>query len=145
MKDYKKIFLREDAPVNMTPPPEGDQPPVGNDADEWQASNQPIVNNPELAGKFDVEGLPADISQQYAEKIEHWRKNVANVSDKLEEIYKFAADNVDKPGASEIFSSIGRTVENIMTDLGTLEGQLRSLSNKVKVAVQKDNEKAKGK
>jgi hypothetical protein len=142
MKDYKKIFLGEDVNDGMSNVETGTGEPPS-DSDQWAQSNQNIVNNPDVSKQFEVEGLPADITGEYVKKIENWRGNLTAVSQKLEEIYKFATDNADKPGAGEIFDSIGGLVEKIMTDFGTLEGQLRSLGAKIKVSINRENEKAK--
>ena len=143
-QDYKKLFMEANEPVNMAPPATEAPAPEVSDTDHWNAANPEIANNEELANQFNVEGLPADVTQQYVEKIKNWRDNIEKVSAGMEDIYKFASENADKPGAGEIFSSIGGLVEGIMTDFGTLEGQLRSLGNKINVAMKRENEKSKG-
>lgn len=136
--DYKQIFLNEEAvPVS----PMDQQEPEMSDEDIWNNSNKEIVDDESLTNQFSVEGLPVDISEDYVNRIQGWRENIDQVADKIEEIYQFATENADKPGAGEIFSTIGGLVEKIMTDFGTLNGHLRSLGNKVKVSLNRNKDK----
>lgn len=145
--DYKKIFktvLTEEAGEERIPVSPTDQEPAEvSDADHWNDSNPGIVDNEELGGQFAVEGLPEDITASYVNKIGEWREGINGVSSKLEEIYGFATDNADKPGAGEIFNIIGSGVESLITDLGTLEGQLKTLGKKIELSSKRESAKDK--
>lgn len=132
--DYKSVFQRSlisEKPVDTTPA----------DSDIWTQQNQTINDNPDLKAQFDVEGVPAEEADKYIKKVNAWQEVCQKTSQHLEEVYAYASKEADKPGASEIYSSIGRLVEKITRDLGTLGGQLRTLGNKVKVSIKKENEK----
>ncbi len=147
--DYKRVFTRilteSPYPVSTMDQGMGDgQPPMPSDEEAWNQNNKNIVDNEELSNQFSVEGLPVNVTEKYVSKIADWRQNIEQVADKMEEIYTFATESADKPGAGEIFSSIGGLVEGIMTDFGTLNGQLRSLGNKIKVSMKRAQEKEQG-
>ena len=143
--DYKKLFLTEDyedfdgqgmeEPTNVSPEE------LGSDDEVWGQNNPDIVNDQDLNGQFDVEGLPADMSEEYVSKIQNWKGTIENVSGELTEVYAFATENADKAGAGEIFNTIGSEVEKIVTDLGTLNGHLNTLGNKIKLAMKRDSAK----
>ena len=149
MQFYKKIFgktlLREmegAEPVNVSP--ETTEAPRS-DEDVWKSQNPKIVDNEQLAGKFNVEGLPEEMVQQYSQKIDTWRDGINEVSKKFEEIYDFATQNAEKAGADRIFAEVGDIVETVLTSLGTLEGKLKFLGKKVNLAVSKEDKKQREK
>lgn len=148
MNDYAKLFnklLREDAaPSTEVSPVASDQLGDDNiDSNAWRNANPDIVDNPDMAGRFETEGLPPRDQEQHNKLIDGWRTGIDTVSTKLEEIYKYAADASDKPGTSEIYRTIGSLVESVLADLGTLGGHLRTLSNKIEVGLKKDNERSR--
>jgi len=111
------------------------QPP--SDEDVWKSK----LSKPEMASKFDTEGIPPEVASQYSDKIGAWKNEVAEVSKKFEEIYDFAVENAERTGADKIFSEIGQLVEDSLTTLGTLEGKLKFLDKKIDLVVRKENTK----
>lgn len=141
---FKQIITEADiptsaAPINPTPA----EQLTPNDADVWASSN-PKIKEKGLEGQFDVEGIPEETINQYTEKINVWKAEFAKMSQTLEQIYDFATETAQKPGADSIFAETGRLVEELLTGIGTLEGKMKFLSKKIMVAIDKDNKKQRG-
>ena len=135
MLAFKKLLTEEPVPVS---PQDQEYSP---DESAWRTNNKDIVDNEELSGRFDVEGMSVDMGEKYTEKIQQWRNDISQMENMMESIHKFAADKADQPGSGELYSSIGSLVEGILTDLGTLTGDLRTLGSRVRIAMRRDNEK----
>lgn len=129
---FKKLLLEQ--PANVSPP-------EMTDTDHWQNANPEIMDNEDLASQIDVEGIDVDMGEEYIEKIKDWNQKIGQVSDFLDNIHQFAAQRANDPGASEIYSGIGNIVESLLTDLGTLSGHFRTLGNKVRLSMQREQEK----
>lgn len=143
--DYKKLFLRKLNEEMGTDPNQGTPPPQApSDGDVWRDNNPGIAGNEQMSSQFEVEGMPVDVAENYIQKIEEWRSEFDQVTDKLAEVYKFAAGKADQPGSGEIFKSIGSLVEGLTTNLGTLNGQLRTLGDKIRVSMNRENKKRGG-
>lgn len=142
MRDYKSIFtqlLREDMPVNVSPPKN-----QMSDSDYFSAANPDFEDNPELANKFETDGVSVDMAQEYMSKIQSWQGNLEQADSVLKNIYEVAAKNADDPGAGEIYSSIGSLIEGMLTDLGTLSGHLKTLGHRVQISMKRDRAKQMG-
>jgi ElaB/YqjD/DUF883 family membrane-anchored ribosome-binding protein len=145
MNIYEKTFKRQlneadGGPVNVSPQPQGETP---SDADVW-ASQNTALKDKGLEGKFNVEDIPKDVRDQYTTKIDSWRKEISNMSDTLEQVYDFASSTAEKAGADKIFAETSDVVEDLLTNIGTLQGKLKFLSKKVMVAMDRDNKKQRG-
>jgi hypothetical protein len=142
---FKRVLTEADIPggqVNVTPPaaPEVATP---SDTDVWSKMN-PKIKEKGLEGQFNVEGIPEETINQYTEKIDQWKAEFTKMSTTLEQVYDFATETAQKPGADSIFAETGRLVEELLTGIGTLEGKMKFLAKKIMVAIDKDNKKQRG-
>ena len=135
----KKRMIKEDMPPVMASPEE-----EISDSDVWAGNNENIAGNEDLNGKFDVKGIPPEVHQQYAENIASWNQEVGQMSDTLEQIYDFATKTAEKPGADHIFNEVSKTVEELLTSVGTLQGKMKYLGKKVNVLIARDAKKQRG-
>lgn len=138
---FERPLNEENEPVNV--PPGTDRPVQPSDSEVWGSQN-PGIKEKGLEGKFDVEGIPQEVRDQYTTKIDSWREQINTMSDTLEQIYDFATKTAEKAGADKIFAETSDTVEQLLTDIGTLQGKLKFLAKKVMVAIDRDNKKQRG-
>ena len=144
MKEFRNAFLRVlneavPAPVNVSP----QQPEEPSDSDVWSNKN-PGVKEKGLEGQFNVEGIPPEVEQQYTAKIKGWRQEIAQMSQTCEQIYDFASQTSEKPGADTIFAEVSRCVETLLSSIGELEGKMKYLGQKVNVLIARDAKKQRG-
>jgi len=153
MNEYGKFFnntlIREDLEGGQAPVQASATPAQPSDTDIWKKHNPEIAGNQELSGKFEVEGIPPEVVEQYSVKIKDWRhklQDLSNENDKgtLDLIYKFAAENAEKDGADSIFNETSKLVEELITGVSTLKGKLSYLGTKINVLISKENKKQRG-
>jgi len=135
---YEQFFkhMLTETPVNVSP--QDNEIP---DGDVWAEQNPEIQENPELSGQFDVKDISVDMGEEYTQKIKAWREKLNVTTDDLEEMHRFAVRIADEPGAGEIHSAVGSIVERLITDLSTLDGHLRTLADKVVLAMRREKAK----
>lgn len=135
-KVFRKVSLIKEFPeVNASPDQEM------SDEEIWRQANAEIADNEEISSKFDVEGIPPEVEQQYSQNIDSWKQGIDEMSSTLEKIYDFATKTSDKAGADKIFSEVSDIVENLLSGIGTLQGKMKYLAKKVNVLVARDQKK----
>lgn len=143
-KFFKKALLSEEETVNMTPSETEDI--ASSDEQAWQQSNPEIVDNEDLASKFEVEGLNQAEIEKYSEVIGTWGKSIQNVIDQLAQIIKFSAGErlAEAPG-SEQFNALIKKAPGLKSDLSAFKSQVEDLQQTVKLAISDANKERKDK